>query len=119
MMTGIVIPQYIIKSSSSNTPTVPAICLPLGTSCVKSKLPCCILSYHNNYLRLSKVPTTCFEFGEGIYQINSSIENFKEYSKLIKQRNETNFEELKTKYWNSIKSAYICPQKIIVEINRV
>ena len=32
VMTGLGIPQYIIKSSSSNTPTAPAICLPLGTS---------------------------------------------------------------------------------------
>ncbi|CAD6243627.1 GSCOCT00014233001.2-RA-CDS [Cotesia congregata] len=104
-------PLYIIKSSSSNASKVPAVCLPLGTSCVKSKLPCYMLTYQNSYLRLGSVPTTCFEFGKGICQINSSIENFNEYTKLIKQRNESNFEELKTKYWNSTQSVYTYPQK--------
>nr|QZB49206.1 Cys-motif [Cotesia vestalis bracovirus] len=119
MMTVSGMPRYIIKSLSVNKPTVPVICLPLGTLCVKSKLPCCILSYQDSYLRLGKVPTTCFEFGKGICQINSSIENFEEYGKLIKQRNDTNFEELRTKYWNSTQSAYICPQKITLEMKKV
>nr|AAR37024.1 hypothetical protein 3 [Bracoviriform glomeratae] len=81
-----------------------------------SKLPCCKLTYQNRYLRLEEVPTTCFKFGKGVCQVNQSIKNFDKYSKLIKQVNGTNFQELKNKYLLSIPIMYTCPQKITLEM---
>ncbi|CAD6243703.1 GSCOCT00013113001.2-RA-CDS [Cotesia congregata] len=110
-------PHFTVKAPSAFTKlqNLPA-CLPLGNPCMKSKLPCCKLTYQNSYLRLGEVPTTCFKFGKGICQVNQSIKNFNEYSKLIEQVNDTNFQELKNKYWLSIPTVYTCPQKITLEM---
>ncbi|CAD6243705.1 GSCOCT00014271001.2-RA-CDS [Cotesia congregata] len=71
----------------SSDPNRISYCRGCRTTCLNSKLPCCKLTYQNSYLRLGEVPTTCFKFGKGICQVNQSIKNFNEYSKLIEQVN--------------------------------
>ncbi|KAG8039455.1 hypothetical protein G9C98_008098 [Cotesia typhae] len=112
--------QFTVKSPSAFIKLKkPSICLPLGNPCLNSSIPCCTLTYQNSYLRIGTIPTTCFKFGKGVCQVNQSIQNFNEYSKLIEQVNGTNFQELKNKYLISIPIVYTCPQKITLEMKNL